>query len=119
METNNKYIDLDYLKQISNGSNEFVYQMITVFIEEIPLELANIEKALMAKDWKSLRATAHKMKPSYSFMGVKELETLVNTLEENSGAESHLDLMPGLVERIKSITDEVVKELEAEKSKFA
>ncbi|MDF2437145.1 MAG: Hpt protein [Bacteroidota bacterium] len=119
METNNKYIDLEYLKQISNGSNEFVYQMITVFIEEIPLELANIDKFLQAKDWKSLRATAHKMKPSYSFMGVKELEVLVNTLEEKCSAETDLELMPGLVERIKSITAEVVKELEVEKTKFA
>jgi HPt (histidine-containing phosphotransfer) domain-containing protein len=119
METNNKHIDLDYLKQISNGSNEFVYQMITVFVEEIPIELSNIDKAMASKDYKTVRAVAHKMKPSYSFMGVKELETLVNTLEEYSGSETNLELLPGLVERIKSVTEEVIKELEEEKKNFA
>ena len=119
METNNKHIDLEYLKQISNGSNEFIFQMITVFMEEIPGELANIEKYMKSSDWKNLRATAHKMKPSYSFMGVKELESMVNSLEEYSGTETNLDKIPDLVEKITSVTSEVVKELEVEKQKFA
>src|SRR4051812_27726369 len=119
METNNKHIDLDYLKQISNGSNEFIFQMITVFSEEIPGEIANLENYVKAKDWKSLRATAHKMKPSYAFMGVKELEDMVHALEEFSGNETHLEELPALVERIKSITTEVVKELDEEKKNFA
>lgn len=118
METNKKHIDLDYLKQISNGSNEFIYQMISVFSEEIPVEIENIEKHLENKDWKSLRATAHKMKPSYSFMGVKELEDLVHSVEEFSSTETNLDQLPGLVARIRSITAEVIEELKEEKKKF-
>lgn len=119
MEKDHKYIDLEYLKQISNGSNEFIFQMITVFMEEIPGEIANIEKYAKSGEWKSLRASAHKMKPSYSFMGVKELEEMVNTLEEYSGNETHLEQIPAIVERIKTITEKVVIELQEEKKNFA
>ncbi|HEX8517446.1 MAG TPA: Hpt domain-containing protein [Bacteroidia bacterium] len=116
MGANHKHIDLDYLKQISNGSNEFIFQMITVFTEEIPGEIENLEKHLANKDWKALRATAHKMKPSYSFMGVKQLEEMVNSIEEFSEAKQ--DVLPGLVQQVRSITDEVVLELQEEKKNF-
>jgi HPt (histidine-containing phosphotransfer) domain-containing protein len=118
METNRKRIDLDYLKEISNGSNEFVYQMISVFTEEIPGEIDNLEKHLQNKDWKSLRATAHKMKPSYSFMGVKELEEMVHNVEEFSDDESGKDQLPGLIQNIRKITEEVFVELQKEKKNF-
>lgn len=116
MATNNKHIDLEYLKQISNGSNEFVFQMITVFSDEIPGEINNLEKHLKNKDWKALRATAHKMKPSYSFMGVKQLEEMIHSVEEFS--EDKQDQLPALVQSIRSITEEVIKELQEEKKKF-
>jgi HPt (histidine-containing phosphotransfer) domain-containing protein len=120
MKTNgNKYIDLDYLKQISNGSNEFIHQMITVFMEEVPNEIKNLEKHLANKDWAALKATAHKMKPSYSFMGVKELEESIHTVEQNCAAEKDLDQLPGLIERIKNLTNDVIKELEKEQKLFA
>ena len=119
MKTNgNKYIDLDYLKQISNGSNEFIFQMITVFMEEIPIEIKNLETHLKNKDWPALRATSHKMKPSFSFMGVKELEESIHTIEEYCAAEKNLDQLPGLIESIKTITEDVIKELEKEKTLF-
>jgi HPt (histidine-containing phosphotransfer) domain-containing protein len=120
MKTNgNKYIDLDYLKQISNGSNEFIYQMISVFMEEIPNEIKNMEKHLEKKDWMALKATAHKMKPSFSFMGVKELEESIHDIEQNCAEEKNLDQLPGLIERIKTMTEDVIRELEREKKLFA
>jgi len=118
METNNKHIDLEYLKQIANGSDEFILQMITVFTEEIPGEVENLQNHLKNKDWNALRATAHKMKPSYSFMGVKELEEMVHSVEEFSSSESHMEELPGLVSNIQSITNEVIAELHEEKKKF-
>lgn len=114
----NKYIDLDYLKQISNGSNEFIYQMITVFMEEIPNEIKNMEKHLKNNDWQALKATAHKMKPSFSFMGVKELEDSIQAIESNCTEGKSLDRLPGLIERVRNITEDVIRELEKEKVLF-
>jgi HPt (histidine-containing phosphotransfer) domain-containing protein len=118
MKTNHKHIDLDYLKQISNGSNEFVVQMITVFTEEIPGEIDNLDKHLNNKDWPALRATAHKMKPSYSFMGVKQLEEMVHSVEALSNDEAGREQLPELLKKIRSITNEVIEELREEKKIF-
>ncbi len=120
METNNvKHIDLTYLKELSNGSNEFIIEMITVFVEQTPLEIANLEKHLAAKDWKSLRATAHKMKPSFSFMGIKELEGVIKTVEDYSANEKDLELLPELIAKIKTVCTEAMEELIQEKPHFS
>ncbi|MES2285098.1 MAG: Hpt domain-containing protein [Bacteroidota bacterium] len=119
METiTHKHIDLTYLKQLSNGSNEFINEMISVFMEQTPIEISNLEKYLEAKDWKSLRAIAHKMKPSFSFMGMKELDSLIKSIEENAANETNLDLLPGMIIKLKNTCYEAMKELEIEQKSF-
>lgn len=119
METiTHKHIDLTYLKQLSNGSNEFINEMITVFMEQTPLEISNLEKYLETKEWKSLRAIAHKMKPSFSFMGMKELDALIKLIEEDAANQTNLDLLPEMISKLKNGCNEAIKELEIEKKSF-
>lgn len=118
MEANNEHIDLTYLKELSNGSNEFILQMISVFMAQTPEAIGDLEKHLDHKDWKALRAVAHKMKPSFSFMGIKELEPVIAAVEEYSKDETNLDELPAMISRIKNICLESMKELEAEKKAF-
>lgn len=119
METNKvKQTDLTYLKELSNGSNEFIVEMITVFVEQTPIEIANMEKHLAAADWKSLRATAHKMKPSFAFMGIRELESVIKTIEDYSGNEKNLDLLPGLISKVKDVCIQAIEELVHDKPQF-
>jgi len=119
METTSlKHIDLTYLKQLSNGSNEFIIEMISVFMEQTPIEISNLEKYLEEKDWKSLRAIAHKMKPSFSFMGIKELDALIKLIEEYAANETNLELLPEMIAKLKKICYEAIKELEIEQKSF-
>ena len=115
----NKHIDLTYLKKLSNGSNEFINEMISVFMDQTPKEISNLEKYLDSKEWKSLRATAHKMKPSFSFMGIKELESEIKLIEEYAANETNLDLLPEMISKMKNICIESIKELEIEKKQFS
>ena len=116
--TDNKHIDLTYLKQLANGSNQFIIEMISVFMEQNPMEVASLEKYLKNKDWKSLHSVAHKMKPSFSFMGIKELESVIKLVNEYSATETNLNLLPEMISKIKTICKEALKELELEKKLF-
>jgi len=65
METNSKKnTDLTYLKELSNGSNEFIVQMITIFLNETPAAVDKVEQYAKTSNWDALRAAVHKMKPS-------------------------------------------------------
>ena len=69
MKTNNtrEVTDLTYLKQVSNGDNNFIIEMINVYLKETPEAIKNLENHLKNKDWQKFRAVTHKMKPSFSF----------------------------------------------------
>lgn len=113
METQqNQHADLTYLKEIANGSKEFMIDMISTFIREIPKEIDKLEKYLAAKDWKSMKSVAHKMKSTFSIMGIKELEGDIKLINDYSGQEAHLDLLPALIAKSKQICAETVTELE-------
>ena len=114
-----KHIDLTYLKGLSNGSNEFVNQMITIFMEQTPEMIANMEKHLADKNWQALRGTVHKMKPSISFIGIKELEGVVKEIEDTPDQEKDLDREASLIATIKTICNLAIRELEVEKKMFS
>ena len=109
-----KQTDLDYLKQLAKGSNEFILQMINLFKEQTPAALAAIEKAYDAKDWRALRAIVHKIKPSFGFMGIASLKTIVVSLEENAEKGINELEMKTQIDTIKRVCFSALSELEEE-----
>ena len=103
--------DLTYLKDLSSGNNEFVREMVTIFLEETPAALKQLQKHLKNGDLKQLSAVAHKMKPSVYFMGIKKLEATMARLENSANTEiPHADLTE-MVEEVIKIANEGMLEL--------
>lgn len=119
METNrNKHIDLTYLKELSNGSNSFIVEMIDGFLSETPPAIDKLEKHLSTSNWDEFRAIAHKIKPSFSFVGIKELEEVIKSAEEYSRTRTNLGLLPEIVSKVKTITEEASQELKIAKNEY-
>lgn len=118
MELTNKYIDLTYLKELSNGSNEFMTQMISIFIAQTPEALEIVDLHLQKGEWKLLKGVIHKMKPSFGFMGIKEIENNVSLVEKYCETETHLDELPSLIMKIKTVCLAALQELEIERKQF-
>jgi len=114
-----KHTDLTYLKELANGSNQFMNEMITLFITQTPEALSNIEKYHQNKDWKSLRTVVHKMKPSVSFVGLKEIENDVHIIEESAANETGLEQLPELISKVITVCREAIIELEEELKNFS
>lgn len=114
----NKHINLAYLIQLSNGSNEFIVQMISIFMVQTPEAIDQMYKYLQNNEWKLLKGVIHKMKPSFSFMGIKELEIIAVSAEQYCETETNLDKLPALIHRIKEVCVAALSELEEEKKQF-
>ncbi len=110
----NKHTDLAYLNKLANGSNEFITQMLTLFIEQTPDAIGRMEKYAQENNWELLSKIAHKMKPSIMFVGLKEIEKEVKTLEDYSAEGSHTEEIPGMISHIKSVCNEAIVELKEE-----
>lgn len=113
-----KHTDLTYLKEIANGSNTFIVQMLNIFIEQMPQALIRIDAAVKNKDWKSLRMVVHKIKPSTIFTGLTEIANDVPLLEEYAAEESHLDAIPALADKVTKVCSEAILELTEELNKL-
>jgi CheY-like chemotaxis protein len=85
-----KYINLQYMKDISNGNIEYEKTVTEQFIEAIPNDLLKLEKAWEDNHINDLRQQAHNMKTTISVMGLIEiLQPYLDSLEyENLSEES-------------------------------
>ncbi len=78
MDTSKLY-NLERLEAMNDQS--FTNKMVNLFISEIPLELNKIKKALDEKDYTSISAVAHKMKPSIDYICESSLYEEVKIIE--------------------------------------
>jgi HPt (histidine-containing phosphotransfer) domain-containing protein len=115
---NGKHTDLTYLRGLAKGGNGFIIQMLNIYIQQTPGALERIENALKNKDWKALRFAVHKIKPSTMFVGLTEIKNDVPLLEDYAIEESHLDEIPGMVDKIKKVCTEAIPELQEELKKL-
>ncbi|HLO82179.1 MAG TPA: ATP-binding protein [Chitinophagaceae bacterium] len=68
-----EFINLDYMKQVSNGNTEYEKTVTRQFLEAVPVDLEEIHAAWAAKDIQSVRRLAHNMKTTVSVMGLNSL----------------------------------------------
>ena len=119
-----KVTNLDYLLKLSKGNEQFVKDMIRIFLEENPLEIGALEKAVNDRNFQQIGATAHKLRSTVPFVGIdkviseeiSELETLAKvkagdpmipeTKEDTGAMLSDKELtarIDGLFNRIKGV----------------
>ena len=56
---------------ISDDDKDFVLQIINLFIEEVPLDIAEIKVGINAKDHSHAYGYAHKVKPTLDLLGME------------------------------------------------
>jgi PAS domain S-box-containing protein len=110
--------NLAYIEKIANGDQQFVLRMINVFLNQTPLMLDSMTTHLENRDWKGLKAIAHKVKPSVAFMGITEMEQLIGNIEDSAQHETFTDEIGSMLESARNICNEALEELRDEKKKI-
>jgi hypothetical protein len=83
-----KYINLQYMKEISGGNMEYEKTVTEQFIEAIPEDLLAIKKAWRNKHISDLRQLAHNMRTTVSVMGLNEvLQPYLDAIEYDELSE--------------------------------
>lgn len=74
-------LDLTFLYEIADGSDEFVVESIDMLLQQAPEMLQSIDAALASDDWTTAAASAHKLKPSMGFFGMLISQELLQQVE--------------------------------------
>lgn len=94
--SNYEFIDLTYLKSISNGDKDFERTVTQQFLDKVPTHLQELKLAYENKDFKLLKLRAHDLKSSVAIMGLltlldEKLDILELTNEENPASQLALE----------------------------
>ena len=93
-------IDLTYLTEITGGENSIMAEMISLFLEETPKQIELLKEYQENEEWVLLGAEAHKLKPTFLYVGLSGLNELTVKVEKSAKNKIELDKLKGLIEEI-------------------
>ena len=93
--------DLSYLNQVFQGNREMINNIISLFLQQVPEYIREMEECIRKNEMLSLHPLAHKAKSSISMLGIRDMETDILQIEQDSKHLRNLDNLPSLVYRVK------------------
>lgn len=109
-----KLYDLNKLKELSRGDNEFIKKMITLFVDQAKISLQQINSAHLAKDHDTIHKTAHRLKPSIDNMCIDSLKKEIRELESLAKTNVEGQELTTLINHLNTVLLKVVEELQME-----
>ncbi|MCJ8209952.1 Hpt domain-containing protein [Mucilaginibacter sp. RS28] len=102
--TDNQDLDLSFLYEIADGSNEFIVESIDMFLSQTPELMHTIETAIAERNWSVAGSAAHKLKPNLGFFGMSGSQGTMQEIEHlaKTGAPD-IQLIEGKFNQVKSV----------------
>jgi len=96
---------------LSDNDPEFVNQILTLFVTEVPLDLIQIKLGIKTKDHKLAYSYAHKIKPSLDLLGMNVAFEEILQIEAWTKAEGKRREINETFESVESQIEKAVKEI--------
>ena len=110
-----KCISLEYLKTRTKSNSNLMMEMIKLYLEQTPPLISTMKNGLLNEDWISLKASVHKMIPSFAIMGMSvDYENMAKKVQEHAGSVDYKDIIPDLVSQLEKVCTQACEELEIE-----
>jgi HPt (histidine-containing phosphotransfer) domain-containing protein len=103
--------DLTYLLSICGDDQNFKKEMIETFLNNTPPLINEMKDHIKDSRWKEIGDIAHKMKPSFTFMGIHSAKNLILELERNGRQKEYTTEIPGMVLKLETICSKAFIEL--------
>ncbi|WP_421943075.1 Hpt domain-containing protein [Pedobacter sp.] len=117
MEKNydNHPLDLSYLIEMVGHDPEFMIEIFETFSEQTPFYLAELEDAVHQQNWKKVADCAHKIKPTFTYVGRTDVREFVHTIERSARELVELDKLPDLVKELHALLEKIYIQIEHSK----
>ena len=108
---NNKDEDLKLLIELAQGDEEFIREMLGIFIKVAPQTMSSINEGLKNKDLSSVSDAAHKLKSSIQIVGDQDLHKLIKEIEQKAKNEDSFSSLSTLIENLNKRMDKLINSL--------
>lgn len=108
--------NLDKLNEMADGDNDFINSVISVFLEEVPQDLEQLETALSQRNYENVYKLAHKIKPNVDLLGMEQTRQAaydIETLGKSASGSSEIErIFPTLKKDIHQVISELKKDFD-------
>lgn len=113
-----KYINLEYLEEVTGGEAEIMKEFIEMFFEQIPEFRDGLKNYLANKQWKELGELAHKAKSSVMTFGLNDLGMHLKQLQLKTQQLSEIETYQDHVREFETVITAAELELQEELKKL-
>jgi HPt (histidine-containing phosphotransfer) domain-containing protein len=115
---NNEPLDLSYLREMSGDSSDFMIEMLDAFLKQTPIYMTDLENAIIAEDWKATSECAHKIKPTFYYIGREDAKEHMQVMEHNARALIDVERIPAAFAETKVFVERLYEQLEEAKAEL-
>lgn len=112
-------LDFSYLIDMVGNEPAFLIELIDTFLVQIPAFITEINKALIAGNRMKISGYAHKIKPTFSYIGRDDIKDFVHQIENQVKNDFSIEQISLNVEKLKLMLTDVFSQLEQEKLKLS
>ena len=106
--------DLTLLKKLSDNDENFILDMLQTFKKTAPPVVTRMEEYMTQFKMEDVGREAHKLIPGVSFLGAKDLEAILKTIEESCKNGEKKEQIPELILQVKTLVNELISEFETD-----
>lgn len=106
-----KLYDLKQLEELSSGNNEFIIEIISIFLSDAPKQLDEIKHSFDENNFDELTRLAHKLKPSIDLLGINAIAKDIRVIEGYSKNGTHINELSNLIENVHITINKTIEEL--------
>lgn len=110
--THYQHINLNYLRELSDGDHEFMRDMIQTFLDNVPSYIHDFRRLKINQDHSGMQGFAHKMKATFLFMGIEALSKDSANIESQCKQGNNQEEIEKLLNKMEPQFISVVRELQ-------
>ncbi|MBC2839186.1 Hpt domain-containing protein [Robiginitalea sp. SC105] len=104
--------NLDKINEMAEGDTDFVLSVISVFLEEVPEDLRELEAAIGASNYDQVYKLAHKIKPNVDLLGMEQTRAIALEIETLGKSEGNMATIRDRFPVLKRDVEQVIGELQ-------
>ncbi|SHJ85158.1 Hpt domain-containing protein [Pseudozobellia thermophila] len=104
--------NLDKINEMAEGDDDFINSVISVFLEEVPQDLEELETALEQQNHDRVYKLAHKIKPNVDLLGMEQTRAVALQMETLGKDRASMSEIKRVFPLLKKDIHQVVAELQ-------
>jgi len=111
MNNKSRLYNLEKLYSIESKDDNFIKEVVILFVNTIPFISEELVKAANEKKWDQVYFLAHKVKATIDLLNIESLQKEIRFVEESAKSKIHLERISDNANFIDSIIKECVQEI--------